>query len=89
MGIILMPNYTPGHGLLGEIKYKLEDFEGAIQSFERFMKTQDHSYYWPMIAESYENLGDLNKACHVYSGSCETNKDSKSCAKLRKLKCSD
>lgn len=47
-------------GNIAECQIKLEDYEGAIESFKKASE-RDYSY-WINIAQVYENIGDLNSA---------------------------
>lgn len=65
-GLELSPDYTAGYGLLGEIKFHLEDYEGALAAFTRYERSLKNTNYYNIIGETYEALGDVTTACEYY-----------------------
>ncbi len=87
-GVDLNPQMDLGYGFLGEIKYYLKDYDGSLADFKRFENRGQNSDYWVLIANIYEQQGDINSACIYYNKKCNMFAgDPKSCSKVRKLKC--
>lgn len=87
-GIKLSKSSIVGYGMLGEIKYYLKDYSGAIIEFRKYEENIRSSNYWIFMAESYEKTGDINSACLYYNAKCSLLiEDNKACSKAKKLKC--
>lgn len=87
-GLELSPNYHEGYGLRGEIKFYLDDLEGAIGDLKKLERDKgEFSYYWTMMGDIYSKLGETEEACHYYNMKCSLFVGDKACAKRRKLKC--